>query len=216
VQWFYAQGQLTGHEFYLSFWDWGGGGAGNEEYVLMHVKKTGLPSPYGFLEFADTLTAQGIYNQTCLPIVYAGIQTNTIASYGYQSGNICYFANQWTQWEFHIKINTPNNSDGVWQVWENGVLVIDKENFNITGTSSGIDMTGTDVEAGGWYTKNVWTNNGQRPSAGGTCSANPSQGSEAGAWVGTFNASPFDSADNCGPAPPAFSRYIDDIILLEK
>jgi hypothetical protein len=76
-------------------------------------------------------------------------------------------------------------------------------------------MTGTGVQAGGWYTKNVWTNNGKRPSAGGACSAKITDGSESGSWVGSFNA-PLDTSNNCAPAPPSFWRYEDDIILLEK
>ena len=205
-QWFFSEGQLVGHEFYLSYYDWAGGGAANEEYTLAHAIKHGVGGSTDFQEIIPDLVSTSTYNNLC-PTYVLFSQGNYPANH-YLNGS-CYFTNVWTQWEIWVRANTPGNSDGFVRIFKNGALVVDQENMNLNGSS---DMTGMQVEAGGWYTKNVWTNNGQFPSAG-SCSSGPGQGSEAGSWQGSFNTV---GAQNCAPAPPSFTRYIDDIILLQK
>jgi hypothetical protein len=205
-QWFFSEGQLVGHEFYLSYYDWAGGGAANEEYTLAHAIKHGVGGSTDFQEIIPDLVSTSTYNNLC-PTYVLFSQGNYPANH-YLNGS-CYFTNVWTQWEIWVRANTPGKSDGFMRIFKNGALVVDQENMNLNGSS---DMTGMQVEAGGWYTKNVWTNNGQFPSAG-SCSSGPGQGSEAGSWQGSFNTV---GAQNCAPAPPSFTRYIDDIILLQK
>jgi hypothetical protein len=215
VQWFYSEGQIK-REFYLSFWDYGKGMANNEEYVLVHVIKHGLGGSTGFEEAgcgATLKTIQNIFNDPNAKMTGGGAQGNYIANDLFNVPVSGYGSTGWNQWEMQCRENTAGNSDGYIIVWLNGQQLGNLQNQNFSGS---VDMTGMDVEAGGWYTKNVWTNNGQPPNAGGTCSANPGQGLEVqGGWIGTFNASPLNAA-NCPPAPPAFNRYVDDIILLKK
>jgi hypothetical protein len=221
-QWFFSEGQLIGREYYLSFFDYGTGVLFNEEYVLNHMIKHNLGGSTGFEESAITIFANGTACQGSGGIVYncpnAQSVNGTQGNYVHQNNadygpNIMgYGSSGWNQWEIWVKANTPNNSDGWLRVYRNGILFWDRENINEFGP---VDMTGMQVEAGGWYTKNVWTNNGERPNAGGRCSAAAGVGAESGTWIGSFNSSP-TNAGNCGPAPPVFTRYIDDIILLEK
>jgi len=206
-QWYFSSGQLTGHEVYLSEWDWGGGGAANEEYMLFHAIQGTIGSG-GQEVILDLVANSGKYNDTCPQLVEYSQGTKN--SNDYTGKSVCYFTNTWNQWEFWFRANTPGNSDGMLKAWLNGVQVVDIENYNFNGS---VDMTGMDVQGGGYYTKNVWTSNGSRPNAGGTCSPGIGDGSEAGAWIGVFNGT---DAGNCAPAPPTFTRYTDDIIVLGR
>jgi hypothetical protein len=220
-QWFFSEGQLTGREYYLSFYDNGNGVLFNEEYVLNHYIKHNLGGSAGFEESAVTIFANGsacagpsggIMLNCPNAQTVNGTQGNYVHQNNADYGPIVmgYGSTGWNQWEIWMKANTPNNSDGWLRVYRNGVLFWDRENINQFGP---VDMTGMQVEAGGWYTKNVWTNNGQRPNAGGTCSPGAGLGIESGSWDGNFSTV---TAKDCAPAPPVFNRYIDDIILLEK
>jgi hypothetical protein len=163
-------------------------------------------------QLASTCAGNGgnLFNCATPGLEGAGQGNYAVGFYGPGVGT--YGSRGWNQWETWFRANTPGNSDGFLRVYLNGVKVWDIESFNF---NSSVDMTGMDVEAGGWYTKNVWTNNGRLPNAGGTCSPAAGVGREAGGWVGAYNASSLNAA-NCPPAPPAFNRYIDDIIVLEK
>jgi hypothetical protein len=206
--WFFGSGQLAGHEFYLSYYDWGAGGADNEEYILAHPFQRTSSGKLGF-ETGFTLTASGTYNDPCPIMVDGSAQgVSQTPSYGFADPRVCYFTNAWTQWEIWFRGNTVGNSDGFIRIFKNGTAYADHENIQI----SGIDLTGMEIEVGGWYTKNVWTNNAQMPPSG-SCSPGPGQGSEAGSWQGSFGSV---GTGNCTPAPPVFTRYIDDIILLQK
>jgi hypothetical protein len=207
-QWFFSQGQIKGREVYLSYYDWAGGGAANEEYILSHFIKTGIGGTNGMEEAGMPMVSNNKFNNTC-PNIAFGPQGNFVIS-PWEFGTVCYFTNTWTQWEIWLRANTPGSSDGFIRIYKDGVTYADQENINIFGS---VDMTGMQVEAGGWYTKNVWTSNGQFPNAGGTCTAAEGDGSEAGNWKGSFSTI---GTMNCAPAPPIFNRYIDDIILLEK
>jgi len=208
-QWYYGANQLPGHEVYLSEWDWGGGGAANEEYMLFHAVAAGST----FQEvLVDLVSHAGQYNDTCPQIVV--YMQGSLNSNAYEQ-TVCYFAATWGQIETHFLANTPGSSNGILQMWLNGVQVLNLTNYNFNGS---VDMTGMGVQAGGYYTKNVWTNNGQPPNSGGTCSSGIGEGSEVltpSGWIGTFNASPLNAA-NCAPAPPTFTRYTDDIVVLGK
>lgn len=222
VQWFYDENQLVGREYYLSFWDYGNGVLFNEEYLLNHMIKHGLGGATGYEEAAVTIFANGsacsASGGTEFNCPNAQSVNGTQGNYVHQNSAdygptvMGYGSTFWNQWEIWEKANTPNNSDGWLRVYRNGTLFWDRENISEFGP---VDMTGMQVEAGGWYTKNVWTNNGDAPNAGGTCSAAAGLGKEDGAgWVGGFGGSL--NAANCAPAPPSFNRYIDDIILLER
>lgn len=205
--WTYTEGQLTGREFYLSYYDWGGGGAANEEYVLFHVIKHNIGGSVGFEEAGMPMVSFSKFNNTC-PNIMFGPQGNFVISPWIFKTN-CYFTNAWTQWEVWLQANTPGKSDGFIRLYENGVSLADQEHISIFGA---VDMTGMQVEVGGWYTKNVWTDNGKYPPSG-KCTSGPGDGSEAGSWKGLFGTV---NAGDCPPAPPIFNRYIDDVILLER
>jgi IPT/TIG domain-containing protein/lectin family protein/putative Ig domain-containing protein len=228
AQWYFSQGQLTGREFYLSFWDYAKGALFNTEYVLGHIIKTGIgsagcggannlvPCPGAGQEELglDTLVGDycGVFNCASPPSV-TGMQGNFISASNTQfNGSTAtdYGSTGWNQWEFWFKANTPGASDGFERVYLNGRLFNDYENVSFFGN---VDMTGMQVEAGGWYTKNVWTSNGQAPPAG-KCSSAPGYGQEVTGSNGGKSFAFYGS--QCAPTAPTFTRYIDDIILLEK
>jgi hypothetical protein len=216
VQWYSG---ITTREYYISYWDYGKGVLFNEEYVIQHAIKH-YPDG-GFQEMGYSIGAQTIpgypLNSVDGGFEGAGQATTgggmTVGFYGPSVG--AYGSTDWNQWETWFKANTPGLADGFLRVYLNGKRVWEVANFNFAGNA---DMSGMGVEAGGWYTKNVGTSNGNRPNDPvnpGTCSLSEGQGSETGGWIGAYNASPMNPG-NCPPAPPAFNRYIDDIILLQK
>jgi hypothetical protein len=212
-QWRYLEGNFKSRELYLSYYDKGTGVLFNEEYVPFHLIKHGLGPPFDFIELGFALSYLGT------PGPSGGFQFNTPDGFlqGAVQGNRSfpfygstaapgYGSTGWNQWEIWHKANTPGSSDGFLRVYLNGVRVWDIENFNWYGTT---DMTGMQVEAGGWYTKSIWTIGGPLPT--GTCA------SSAGA-VGASETSTCTNFNSCAcpPNPPIFNRYIDDVILLEK
>lgn len=125
---------------------------------------------------------------------------------------VAFGAGVYHQWEVMYHPNTPGGSDGIVELFLDGATLINKSGVNINGT---INMANSGLQIGGNYGKSVWTNNGQRPNAGGTCTSAPGQGSESGFWAGPFNAFPIN-AKNCPPAPPTFGMNQDDVIVMAK
>jgi hypothetical protein len=215
---------VLGHsQFYLSFWDNGNGVLFNEEYTLIHIIKHGFDTTHGQPgEEEWTRELMYTYPNTSFNdpngLIFGAGQGNHNVAPVYGSNVNGYGSTQWNQWEFWIKYNTPgNNNDGFFRTYLNGVKIEDHENINIFGsddaTGAPLDMNGAAIEAGGWYTKNVWTSNGQYPPAG-ACTAAAGQGGEAGSWVGSFSSGV--GSQDCPPAPPKFTRYIDDVVLLTQ
>jgi hypothetical protein len=223
-QWFFSPNQLVGREFYLSYWDYGQGASFNEEYVLCHIIKFGLGPPTNMEEVGFTLFRvtqypgpgsgtllndpnaqmqngpQDNYNGACIP----NCTNPTYAFYGPTVTN--YGSTGWNQWEIWYRGNTVTggvgNHDGFERIYRNGSVYMDLEGIDMTGP---YDMSGMSVQAGGWYTKNIWKHKD------GSCAAAAANGdsTEMGACGDFTNCA-------CPPNGPIFDRYIDDIILLEK
>lgn len=112
----------------------------------------------------------------------------------------------WTQWEVHYKANTPGLSDGVFQVWKNGAIWIDKTNKNLNGS---VDMSNSQAQIGGSYGKMIWRH------SDGTCGAFIGDGDTIGhpPVAGGERCTDFNNCA-CPPNPPIFSRFFDDVIVL--
>ncbi len=143
------------------------------------------------------------------------------------------FDNLWHQWEVHFKANTTGCagppyggcSDGILQVWRDGVQLGNFQNVNLVGQNR---MQGMEEFISGTIQNLLWLNGitgGQAqcdsiiaagpPLTGGiSCSSAPGTG--YGCTTGSLN---FDqiNAFCSGQAPPApFNKYIDDVIVLYK
>lgn len=193
---------------YISYWEWKDSNAAmNDELFvtdMRHVVSGSLQQEI----IIDRFNSGGFNSSSDVVVVEP--QGNHYGNvYGPSSG---LGAGSWHQWEILYHPNTSGNSDGIVQVFLDGATLINKSGVNINGT---ITMTNSGLQIGGNYGKSVWTNNGSRPNAGGTCTSAPGQGVEAGFWLGAFNASPIN-AGNCSPAPPTFNLNQDDIIIMGK
>jgi len=141
------------------------------------------------------------------------------------------YDNSWHQWEVHYKPNTPGSSDGILEVWKDGVKIgPNLQNVSLNGS---FDMTiGMEQYISGHYTSLVWLNNvdGQAQSTFGARSceyviAHPGSQSCA-ASVGTgygcdgsYENLTFAQINQLcpGQAPSTtFNKYIDDVIVLKK
>ena len=56
--------------------------------------------------------------------------------------------NKWVRFDFHVKLNTPGQSDGLVEFWIDGNLKAKKYNINIRGNN---DYKMNNVLVGGWY-----------------------------------------------------------------
>ena len=117
----------------------------------------------------------------------------------------------WDQWELHEYANTPNVSDGLFEIYKNGVLIFAKSNANINFDK---DMTHADVFVGGLISKFV-----EYDDAGLTqCTAPSKYGNGAyGPRMTDFSIKspcPLQNTPNGYTIP--VQRYIDDIILIKK
>lgn len=129
-----------------------------------------------------------------------------------------YGAGAYHQFEMWIKANTPNVADGFTKVYLDGNLIWTRFDFcRTTGSSQGcgqfggVDMTGMQVEAGGWVTKSIWRypDNSCAASAGAVDPAHGGGSKEIGACTDFTNCV-------CPPNIPVIRRAIDDIILLQR
>jgi hypothetical protein len=192
---------------YISYWEWKDSNASmNDELFIADMRK----SVNGTLE-QRILTERFNYGGFNSPFATIVIQPQ-----GNHYGNIwgpvvAFGAGTWYQWEVLYHPNTLGKLDGMMQVYLNGTTLINKSGVNLNGT---INMLNSAIQIGGNYGKSVWTNNGERPNAGGTCSTKPT-GKEAGFWIGAFNANPINPG-NCSPAPPRFNLNQDDVIITAK
>jgi hypothetical protein len=152
------------------------------------------------------------------------------------------FDNQWHQWEVHFKANTttcaPSSgnpyggcSDGILQVWRDGVQFGNFQNVNLTGQNR---MQGMFARISGTIMNPLWLTGltggqtqcnsiitaGPPLPAGVGCASAPGNGYGCNTGgVGGAPALNFDqiNAFCSGQAPPSsFDKYIDDIIILYK
>lgn len=210
---------------YVSYWEWKDSNAQmNDEHFIVDVEKhvSGvLQESVTFDRFNAGCSGGFAFNSACAQVV---LEPQGKGRYGNYYGSVVnYGPGSWHQWEVFIHFNSITggiaNSDGAAQVFLDGNAVLNKSGVPINGT---VDMANSSVATNGNYGKSVWTNNGFRPNAGGTCCSGPDQGCKEatsgggqGLWIGTFNASPIN-AGNCAPAPPTFNTNVDDIIFLAK
>ena len=193
---------------YISFWEWKDSNASmNDELFIADMRK----SVNGILKqriITDRFDWGGFNSPFALVVIQPqGNHYGNISA----PGGVLFGAGAWYQWEVLYHPNTPGQLDGMMQVYLNGTTLINKSGVNLNGA---ISMLSSAIQIGGNYGKSIWTNNGERPNAGGTCLTTPT-GKEAGFWSGAFNAKPINSG-NCSPAPPTFHMNQDDVIIMGK
>jgi hypothetical protein len=231
----------AGHrEFYMSFWEWLSPNAViNDEWFIAHVKSQVQNWQEVIFDWGGDNA--GKYNITSdnLIIEMQGIGPNYYNPRNLRWGPLTLITNQWVQWEIHYVNNTHTCqggcSDGMIQVWRNGVQVANFQNANLSGGQDMYDTHGMVIEAGGYYTKIIWVippypatcqapnqwwlHGGQAPTLA-PCSPDRAvtQGSiECGDIGPRANYQCGNTAQypqNGGFPVPQFDRSLDDIIVL--
>ena len=209
-------------ELEISFWDWVSPQAlyGNSDYWMFAIKANGCGS--GSLQDinidAQNFSGQGSETSTGFFVVSQGSQGNPACQGYYQMGingnNGAYIginAGFWRQYEWHVKPSTVvtssacytdgNNSanpgctgNGEFEFYVNGVLQQAPYHLNVDLNGSA-SMLNPAIYVGGVLTE---------------CDAN---------GCGDGSCQPFTNCPGPAPgtgAPPAFNRYIDDVIILKK
>lgn len=201
---------ITGSEVYVSWWEYlDANGRMNDEMFIFQMIKRGLPPgplnvPFQELVVDWYYDTAGTYNSSNGRIV-----TSTQGGYKdfpFWSGEQAVPWGVWTQWEAHVKANTPGLTDGSIRVYKNGVL-----NYQVTGDLVGqANMSGPDIQVGGVYTRHVWRH------TNGTCGAFIGDGQAiaiAGQPDSNYRCVDFNNC-SCPPNNPIFNRYLDDIIVM--
>ena len=218
VAWALQQGNIGSfNSVYLSYYEWLDSNATvNDEMFVANISVSGN----GLLQedvidrlaqSFNTLTPQfdvEVQSSCVTPLPsYCAGATGISHSYYGNSPNIG--AGSWHQWEIEWTPNTSGSSNGSVQVYRDGTLIEGLTGVNINGT---VSMANAKIQAGGVYSKLLWTNNGQVP-PGGTCVS--LGGGQGFAYLGGGQSFAAIGA-MCGPPVPSFNRYIDDVIVIKK
>jgi hypothetical protein len=120
----------------------------------------------------------------------------------------------WVQWEFHLRPNTPGLANGFLRLYKNGNLYLSTENAQLFDGS----WAGTNVQAGGYYTKIVWMTDYPTCSVPSGCSSAPAIGTDLCVVPEGWAGQPFDDpiCNPIDPPLPNFRRYIDDVIVMTQ
>lgn len=224
----------TWNEIYISFWEFLPTTARfNDEWDPVFLNSRDAVDPFGTyrqilpVNFEDDITFA--YNSPT-----TSVKLELQGSAGALDTTISYIPSKtypvgvWTQWEIHIKPNTPGQVNGVYELWQNGVNIVEDSGENINGIW---DFTGSqgsghtvDFQVGGLYSKLNYTSNGSLMKPAGTCDpaagcvcGNPLGNGLAVAWNGLYNdPAALTTLGNCSPIPPTFKAYFDDIIIIKK
>ena len=198
-------------EIYLSFWEFTESQARfNDEYMIARFQAPVSSSVQDIIY--DWMWAP-TFNSTKATL-YMVSEGEVTERWGGKSGNIP--VGVWTQWEIHLRPNTPGQADGFSRVYQNGVLFTSADNKELFGPDA--KMANTYVAAGGFYTKIVWMKDYPTCSIPSGCSAGPWEGNDLcvvkNGWAGQSFANP-----RCAPTDPplpSFKRFIDDVIVMKK
>jgi len=212
LQWVLQEGHTGSFsEIYLSFWEFTESQARfNDEYMIARFQ---APVSSSVQDIVYDWMWAPTFNSTRATL-YMVSEGEVTERWGGKSANIPVGA--WTQWEIHLRPNTPGKADGFSRVYQNGVLFTSVENKELFGPAA--RMANTYVAAGGFYTKIVWMNDYPTCSIPSGCSAGPWQGNDLcvvkNNWPGQSFANP-----KCAPIDPplpSFKRFLDDIIVMKK
>jgi len=207
-QWLYLQGHSGSFtSIYLSYWEYVDPQATfNDEYQVGDLWQS---QNGGFAqEIAVGFLGQS-FNATSAPMTFDpqnGVSNgvNPPTTYGQ---TVSMAGGTWHQYEIEW---TPGNNGGCSvQVYRDSSLLASGSGLNCNGT---VNMTGAQVQAGGQYTKLLWTNNGNPPPSGACTTLGNGFGSEYQGGGASFSA----IAALCGPIVPSFNRYIDDVIVMKQ
>jgi hypothetical protein len=176
----------------------------NDELYWMHIRK-GFPGG-GFQEIVVDMTSNlaGNFNSTDFrPFIepqFTQPGGSDLGTFGrYSQFNVPLPLGTWAQLETWYHPNSSSLNDGFLRLYLNGNLLFSCEGCNLNGT---LDMSGAELEATGYYTKNIWRD------PGGSCSSVLAGGTMSGTC-------PDMATCACYPGQH-FNMWVDDIIVIKK
>jgi hypothetical protein len=208
VRWVLLQGNHTSREVYVSYWDYMSATATFNDEHFQNLFKITNSAGFQHVYWDWYYRGDGAFNAPAgnLIIVSEGVGPGELHKAFWESSYAPAAApqrGQWAQFEAHFKANTPGLSDGFFRGYVNGVQRVNQNNRNFNGS---IEMRGMSVQIGGTYTKHIWRKGDG--SIGNAC------GAYIGDGVGRDRMTDWTKTYDCGPVPPIFSRYFDDIIVM--
>lgn len=213
VRWVLEQGNHKSREVYISYWDYMDSQAtfNDEQFqaVFRVNNGSGATIQQQNVWYDWYWAANGAFNAPAgqLLVVSEGAGVGELHKAFYDSiyaPAVAPQRGQWAQFEIHYKANTAGAANGFYRGYVNGILRVNLENRNLNGS---IDMIGMLVQIGGTYTKHIWRLGDG--SIGNTC------GTFIGHGAGSSRMTDWSTTTyDCGPVPPIFNRYFDDIIVM--